>query len=524
MVLDRRAAGLLLHPTSLPGRYGIGDVGPAAHDFVNWLSEAGLSVWQVLPLGPTSFGDSPYQCFSAFAGNPLLVSPDVLAAEGLLTQEDIVPPPFPLAVDYGWVIAWKTDLLRRAHARFAAGGFNALADRYAAFRAREDVAFWLDDYALFMACKDAHNGEPWKTWEPDLRAFQPAAVEAARATHAANIEYHRFAQFLFFDQWDRLRAACRERGITIIGDAPIYVAFDSADTWAHQDLFLVGPDGNPTVVAGVPPDYFSETGQLWGNPIYDWKRMARDDYAWWVARLRSTLALVDVIRLDHFRGFFGYWAVPFGAPTAETGKWVKGPGQKFFASIRKQLGDLPIIAEDLGDITEDVVEGRRKLGLPGMKVLQFAWSPAATDPIATDPNSGFLPYQHDPNQVVYTGTHDNDTTLGWWQNTSTPEERMTMQSYLATDGSAPHWDLMRAAFGSVANTAVIPAQDLLGLGSEARMNFPGRAEGNWCWRLADGQLNRQHAQAIRGLALLYGRAANPPDKAVPLPPKKPKYG
>ncbi|MBX7246444.1 MAG: 4-alpha-glucanotransferase, partial [Candidatus Sumerlaeaceae bacterium] len=353
--------------------------------------------------------------------------------------------------------------------------------------------------------------------------FKSAAVKQARSDYAASIEYHKFMQFLFAEQWQRLKASANERGIEIIGDAPIYVAFDSADTWAHQGLFQLDKDGNPTNVAGVPPDYFSKTGQLWGNPLYDWKKMAKDDYAWWVARMKSTLALVDIIRLDHFRGFMGYWAVPFGAPTAEHGEWVKGPGLKFFEAIKKQLGNLPVIAEDLGEITEDVTDARLALDLPGMKIMQFAWGAAKREPLIPDPNSGFLPHQHEYGTVVYTGTHDNDTTLGWWRNTSTPDERTTMQIYLATDGNAANWDLIRACYMSVANTAVIPAQDILDLGGEARMNFPGRESGNWTWRLAEGQLNHHHSDRMRGMALMYGRSANPPEEAVPAEPKKAEY-
>lgn len=524
MPLDRRLAGLLLHPTSLPGHMGIGDLGPAAYRFLDWLNAAGLAYWQVLPLGPTSYGDSPYQCFSAFAGNPLLVSPDLLQQQGLLGLETILPPEFPPdRVDYGWVIQWKGDLLARAHKRFEAGHFPQVRERFQAFCGRADTRAWLDDYALFMALKDAHRGEPWNTWENEIRAFRPAAVKAARETHKERVEYHRFAQFLFFDQWEQLRKAAHDLGIEIIGDAPIYVAYDSADTWAHQHLFQLGPDGNPTHVAGVPPDYFSRTGQLWGNPLYDWEKMAADGYAWWASRLRSIFAQVDIVRLDHFRGFMGYYSVPFGSPTAETGEWKKGPGAHFFAAMEKAIGKLPIIAEDLGEITVDVTEVRKQFGFPGMAIMQFAWTVGGMDPAVADPNNPFLLHRLTHDLVVYTGTHDNDTTLGWWRESSTLQERTFMQLYLATDGNAANWDLARAAFMSVGNTAVLPAQDVLNLGSEARMNFPGRSEGNWTWRLREGDLNDGNARQMRNMTLLYERNANPPPQAIPNPPKQPPY-
>jgi 4-alpha-glucanotransferase len=524
MPLDRRLAGILLHPTSLPGRFGIGDLGGEAYRFLDWMTEAGLAYWQVLPLGPTSFGDSPYQCFSAFAGNPLLVSPELLAEDGLLTAGEILPPPFPSdRVDYGWVIQWKGQLLRHAHDRFLASPPPEIVAAYDSFRAREDVAKWIDDFALFMACKDVHEGRPWNTWEPDLRSFKPDALSRVRTELADAIEFHRFAQFLFFDQWDSLRAECHKRGVEIIGDAPIYVAYDSADVWAHQDLFLLDNDGNPTHVAGVPPDYFSATGQLWGNPLYDWKRMAKDRYTWWADRMRSVLALVDIVRLDHFRGFMGYWSVPFGSPTAENGKWIRGPGAKFFAALREHLGGLPIIAEDLGEITTDVTEVRLKFELPGMRVMQFAWSVFSLDPLIPDPNDPFLPHRHDRNTVVYSGTHDNDTSLGWWRHSSTPAERMCMQVYLATDGNMANWDLIRASLMSVGNTAIIPAQDFLDLDTEARMNFPGRPEGNWTWRLADEQLSGELAKRVWASTILYERCLNPPDVVRAAEQKKPQY-
>ncbi|MGB9691871.1 MAG: 4-alpha-glucanotransferase [Candidatus Sumerlaeaceae bacterium] len=522
--MDRRLAGILLHPTSLPGPFGIGDLGSQAYRFLEWMQSAGLAYWQVLPLGPTSFGDSPYQCFSAFAGNPLLISPEQLVAEGLLTPEEISPPPFPAhRVDYGWVIQWKRELLQKAFRRFFDDKFTWLREEFVRFAARQDVAKWLDDFALFMACKDSHGGAPWYTWEPELCSFRKSALQKARKQFAELIDYHRFAQFLFFRQWDALRAECHRRGIEMIGDAPIYVAYDSADVWAHQELFLLDEHGTPTHVAGVPPDYFSVTGQLWGNPIYNWKLMERQGFEWWVDRMRSIFALVDIVRLDHFRGFMGYWSVPYGSPTAETGQWVRGPGRKLFEVLKRYLGSLPIIAEDLGEITTDVVAVRKEFGFPGMRVMQFAWSVITTDPFVPDPNNPFMLHHHDANTVVYTGTHDNDTTIGWWRHSSKPEERTCMQLYLATDGNAANWDLIRASFMSVANTAIVPAQDFLGLDSDARMNFPGRAEGNWTWRLTEGQLTHDLARRIWSMLLLYERCAKPPDSVKQARPKEPLY-
>lgn len=524
MALDHRRAGILLHPTSLPGPYGIGDLGPEAIRFLDWVRDAGLAYWQVLPLGPTSFGDSPYQCFSAFAGNPLLVSPELLVEDGLLTQAEAMAPAFPCdRVDYGWVIDWKVKLLRLAHERFYSGISGDLKQRFEEFTSREDVNAWLEDFSLFMACKDAHGGRAWNEWDADLRSRKAKALSRVRTQCADDIHYHRFAQFLFFHQWERIREACRERGIEIIGDTPIYVAYDSSDTWSNQENFRLDKQGLPTHVAGVPPDYFSATGQLWGNPLYDWARMKKDKYAWWIARLKANLALVDALRVDHFRGFMGYYAVPFGASTAEKGNWEKGPGAEFFRVVKEALGGIPIIAEDLGEITSDVHEVREQFGLPGMKILQFAWSVAGMEPVTPDPGNMFVPHRHERNTIVYTGTHDNDTTIGWWRNSSAPHERTCMQTYLATDGNAANWDLIRAAFASVANTAIVPAQDFLGLDTEARMNFPGRSDGNWGWRLLDGQLSLDLCTRVRGMTLLYDRCNNPPESIKPAKPKPPLY-
>ena len=517
MNLDRRLAGVLLHPTSLPGRFGIGDLGPECIRLLDWIRDAGLGWWQVLPLGPTSYGDSPYQCFSAFAGNPMLVSPDLLVADGLLKPLDIEPPPFPHAkIDYGWVIQWKTALLRIAHRNFLRDQPAELVAAYAAFKKRKDIATWLEDYALFRVCKDLHDGKAWDQWDKKLRTRDAAALKKVATANAENVDFHAFAQFLFFSQWERVREAAKKRGVGIIGDAPIYVAYDSSDTWANQDIFMLDKNGLPKAVAGVPPDYFSATGQLWGNPLYDWDVLAERKYDWWISRMQSVFNTVDVVRLDHFRGFMGYWAVKFGEKTAVNGKWMRGPGAPFFAALQRKFKSLPIIAEDLGEITPDVIEVRDKFNLPGMKIMQFAFGVAnTTDPIVPDPGHAFHLHNHTENMVVYTGTHDNDTTMGWWRSGTNPRERAHLQMYLATDGNMANWDLIRASFMSVARTAVIPMQDFLGLGTECRMNFPGKAEANWAWRMTGDQLNWDVARRVRSMALLYQRCANTPPEGLP---------
>ena len=486
-----RASGVLLHPTSLPGPYGIGELGDEARQFLAFLVAAGQKLWQVLPLGPTGYGDSPYQSFSAFAGNPLLISTDRLCRDGLLTPDDLADwPRFPTErVDFGPVIAHKQIVLRRAYARFAATDGAARIARW--------HAPWLDDYALFMALKDHHGGAVWSSWEPALVRRDPAALAAMREVLADDIGFHRFCQFRFFEDWGALKREANARGVRIIGDLPIFVAYDSADAWANQGLFFLDAAGQPSAVAGVPPDYFSATGQLWGNPLYRWEVMARDGYAWWVERLRLALALFDLARIDHFRGFEAYWEIPAGETTAINGRWVSGPNAAFFDAIRAQLGDLPIIAEDLGLITEEVLALRLRFGLPGMAVLQFAPS---------DPSNVYLPHHHERNSVVYTGTHDNDTTRGWWSAT-TDAERAFLQRYLGhpiTEATiAP--TLIRVALGSVARTAIVPLQDVLNLGSEARMNTPGTAGGNWGWRYGAGALTDELAAQLRAWTELYAR-------------------
>lgn len=505
-----RASGVLLHPTSLPGRFGIGDLGPEAWRFVDFLESTGQSLWQVLPLGPTGYGDSPYQCFSAFAGNPLLISLELLVSDGLLAESDLAEvPDFPATqVDYGSVIDFKSRLLRRAYENFEVSpGLPGLEDlRRACQSFASQTAWWLDDYALFRSIKDFHGGCEWTRWDPYLRDREDEALHFFRENHRHEIGLHKFMQFIFFRQWLGIARYANERGVKIIGDIPIFVAHDSADVWAHRELYHLDEAGMPTFVAGVPPDYFSADGQLWGNPLYRWDLMAGDGYKWWIARIRATLGMVDIVRLDHFRGFEKYWAVPAGEKTARNGSWENGPEAEFFEAIRRELGALPIIAEDLGMITSEVRRLRDRFGLPGMQILQFAFSP--------DPGADSLkPYSFVPNSVVYTGTHDNDTTCGWFAASSgstlddeqVNAERELMLRYIGTDGSEINWDLIRLALASVADMAIIPLQDLLGLGSEARMNKPARESGNWGWRFMAEQLTPVISQRLADLTETYGR-------------------
>ena len=505
----RRRAGVLLHPTSLPGPFGVGDLGPAAHAFLDRLAEAGQRVWQVLPLAPTGYGDSPYQALSAFAGNPVLISPEALRDDGWVTQAELDAAPRFLRgeVDYATVGRWKAQLLRRAAERFQAGAPVALREELDAFRAAE--APWLEDVALFLALKARHNGRAWIEWAAPLAGRDPEALAAARKELAPELSAHAFAQWVFARQWGALRARAAARGIELMGDVPIYLAHDSAEVWARRALFRLDGEGRPLAVAGVPPDYFSATGQLWGNPLHDWEVQARDGYAFQVERMRANLRLFDLVRLDHFRGFEAYWEVPAGDPTAERGRWVKGPGAAVFEAMRAALGALPIVAENLGVITPEVEGLRRRFGWPGMAILQFAFG---DDPQART----FLPHAYERDLVAYTGTHDNDTVAGWWSSragvgsTRTERqielERAHARAYLGADGSDMPFTLLRWLYASVAELAMAPMQDLLGLGSEARMNTPGTASGNWRWRMAEGAFGPELARRVRELCEVYERS------------------
>ena len=502
-----RSSGILLHPTSLPGRFGIGELGDEAFAFVDFLKASKQSLWQVLPLGPTGFGDSPYQCFSAFAGNTLLVSPERLLQEGLLKAEDLQSAPqFPEArVDFGNVIKFKNALLEKAFARFLQTTDTSL--RAAFERFSQEAANWLDDYALFRALKDAQGGKSWNEWEPELKRREPSALAAARERLREQILAQKFYQFLFFNQWAALKSYCHEHGVKLVGDIPIFVARDSADVWVNPDQFKLDKDGHPLVVAGVPPDYFSATGQLWGNPIYNWGRMLADGFSWWIERVRANLEIFDIIRIDHFRGFAASWEIPGGDKTAERGQWVAVPGRELFTAIKRALGDLPIIAEDLGVITPDVESLRDGFGLPGMRILQFAFG--------GDTKNLDLPHNYIRNSVVYTGTHDNDTTVGWFKSVAgegstraadqIERERKFCLDYLNSDGTEIHWDFMRALLASVADTAIVPLQDVLGLGTEARMNLPNSAVGNWAWRYKAGALTGEIEERLQKLTHIYGR-------------------
>ncbi len=496
-----RSAGVLAHPTSFPGRYGIGDLGGAAYNFIDFLVKGRQSIWQILPLGPTGYGDSPYQSFSAFAGNPLLISPDKLVEDGFLSSgalEDI--PPFPTdKVDYGWVIDYKNQMLKLAFEQFEQYGLGPKRESFDHFCGRQ--ADWLDDFALFMALKNYHvekDGGVWNTWPEDIAKHKPEAIRWWLQNLAGEIRMHKFLQFLFFNQWLELKAYANDRGIKIVGDIPIFVAFDSADVWANSDLFSLNEDGSPSVVAGVPPDYFSETGQRWGNPLYRWEKMRGNNYDWWTRRLKMSFTQADIVRIDHFRGFDAYWEIPATEPTAVIGKWIKGPGQEFFEAMQRNIGELPLIAEDLGVITAEVIALRERFDFPGMKILQFAFG--------GERNSDFLPHNFDGNCVVYSGTHDNETVRGWFANAG-EDERQHVLSYLNVgSGDNIAWDLTRLGYASVADTAVSTLQDLMNLDNEARMNFPGKPSGNWQWRYEAQMLSDDIAGRLKEMTELYGRA------------------
>ena len=499
-----RSSGVLLHPTSFPGQFGVGDLGPASVDFLDFLAESGQRWWQILPIVPTGSGNSPYQSYSTFAGNPLLISPERMAEAGWLSPDDWADlPAFPEGrVDYDAAIPAKDRLLRRAFANLGGEGPAGLPAFVAA------NADWLEDYALYMALKEHHGGAAWYDWEPGLALRDPGTLADWQGKLDASVRYHRFVQFAFASQWEALREECRSRGVLILGDLPIFVALDSADVWACPHLFCLDERGRPTVVAGVPPDAFApETGQLWGNPLYHWPAHAEDDYAWWVARIRAQLNKVDMVRLDHFRGLEAYWEVPADAETAAAGRWVAGPGVAFFEAVRDALGELPLVAEDLGVITEGVTALRDRFHLPGMRVLQFG--------LEGTPGTEFhLPYSFVPHCFAYTGTHDNDTTVGWFRrqpsgdpDTGSDHEarRAFARKVVGSSGDGVHWDVIRAALGSVADTVIVPMQDLLGLGEEARMNVPGRATGNWSWRLREGEVTPEVRSLLAELTAVTGR-------------------
>ncbi|MEO8877422.1 MAG: 4-alpha-glucanotransferase [Polyangiaceae bacterium] len=510
-----RSSGILLHPTSLPGPHGSGDLGPEAHAFVDFLASAKQSHWQMLPIAPPGYGESPYSAQSAFAGSPWLISLDALAAAGLIAESAITnPPEFPAdRVDFESMSAHREKHLREAHRAFSASAKNQKA--LDAFWNREEA--WLDDFTLFRALKRKHGGAAWTTWAVPYRSRDANALDQARRDLASDIAFEAFLQFCFAEQWTALHTYARSKGVALIGDIPIFVAHDSADVWQNQNDFFLEPSGEPTFISGVPPDYFSRTGQRWGNPLYRWKRLKKSGFAWWVARFRAMLARFDLIRIDHFIGFQRYWRIPGTDATAEHGQWMKGPGTAFFQTVKDQLGVLPMIAEDLGAVTPAVLALRDHFHLPGIKIFQFAFG--------TDPNApAFLPHNYPRNAVVYTGTHDNDTAVGWFGDpgsengtrtaVETQTERDAMLRYLGPGDDEIHWRMIRAAMASVANLSIFPVQDVLGLGSEARMNRPGEEAGNWSWRMKPGALGNMHAERLADLTTTYERTPAPKKKAA----------
>lgn len=493
-----RTSGILLHPTSLPGQFGIGTLGKEAYKFVDFLVESGQKLWQVFPLGPTGYGDSPYQCFSAFAGNPLLIDLEKLCEEKLLSESDLKSSEVfnENAVDFGKVINFKMPILKKAFSTFSSKA-SAL-DKIKFENFCENNSIWLPDYALFMALKEHFGGKPWIEWDADIKLREEKALEYYTNHLKEKIEFQNFIQYLFFKQWAEIKAYANRNFIKIVGDIPIFVAFDSADAWANSDMFLFDEERKPVKVAGVPPDYFSATGQLWGNPLYNWEKLDATGYKWWIDRVKANLVVSDIIRIDHFRGFAAYWAVPFGETTAINGEWVAAPGKELFRAIEKALGTLPIIAEDLGLITPDVIDLRDTFNFPGMKILQFAFD--------SGEENDYLPHTYDKNCVVYTGTHDNDTVLGWYQKAKA-EDKKFVQDYLnvTCDDKNVANEFIRAAWASTAVIALAPLQDVLGLGSETRINTPGVAAGNWMWRYKSTQLTSDVAANLRKITKTYFR-------------------
>ena len=493
-----RSSGILFHPTSLPGKYGIGTLGKEAYAFIDFLKKSRQKLWQIFPLGPTGYGESPYQSFSSFAGNPYLIDFDLLIEAHLLSEEDLRDVFFgdnEEYIDYGAIYNQKYPLLRKAYENFKSSDNHEMRENLEHFK-RENAS-WLNDYSLYFSLKNHFNGLPWNEWAHDIKNREHGAMEHYKNELADDIEYHNFIQFLFFKQWGDVKRYANENGIKIIGDIPIFVAADSSDAWANPEIFLFDEERKPVKVAGVPPDYFSATGQLWGNPLYNWQKLKETNYSWWVERVRANLSTCDIIRIDHFRGFEAYWAVPYGDDTAINGQWEPGPGIDLFNAIKSQLGELPIIAEDLGLMTQGVIDLREATGFPGMKILGFAFD--------SGEENDYLPHTYTKNCVVYTGTHDNDTLIGWFQKAK-EEDRQFARDYLnSRSDDEIHWDAIRGAWSSVANMAISPVQDFLGLGSEARINTPGVAAGNWQWRLRHGVLTDELAERIAKLTRVYSR-------------------
>lgn len=497
--MNKRSSGILLHLTSLPGREGIGTMGKNAFAWIDFLRETGQQLWQILPLGPVAYGNCPYQCFSAFAGNPLLIDLHQLEEAGLHQGKELQNiPRFDIRqVDFDKVTRWKMPLLKKAFLRFRDGERRRFEGEYARFC--DEHNWWLADYALFMALREALEDKPWQQWPEDIRRREPAALVRYREKLDEACAFHCFLQFFFFRQWQALREYARQNGVRIIGDVPLYVAGDSVDVWANTGIFLLDSDLNPVKVAGVPPDYFSTTGQLWGSPVYDWESLRHQEHHWWLARIHFNLSMFDQVRIDHFRGLEAFWSVPAGEETAIHGEWVAAQGAEMLGILRKQLGDFPLIAEDLGIITPEVERLRDRFNMPGMKVLQFAFT--------SDESNEHLPHNYTVNSVVYTGTHDNDTAWGWLHEAPEKEKKFAMK-YLKSYQWQPVWGLIEMAWASVACMAVTPLQDLLELGAEARMNIPGIAQGNWGWRFRWDQIRGKHRRFLREITGKYNRQAS----------------
>ncbi|MEO0509590.1 MAG: 4-alpha-glucanotransferase [Verrucomicrobiota bacterium] len=493
--LDKRASGVLLHISSLPSDTGVGNFGAAAYRFVNFLKDAKVKIWQICPLGPTGFGDSPYQCFSAFAGNPYFIDLEPLLLDGLITSEDLLPLNrlSTEKVEYGYLYENFWRVIEKAYENFAASGAKSVSDYGTVQAFQKAQAFWLNDYALFMALKAQNNGQCWLEWPATSRDYTKAKKKRKTKALKTAIDAQVFFQYLFHSQLEQLRNYAGQNGIELLGDVPIFVALDSSDVWSNPELFQLDEDLHPTAVAGVPPDYFSEDGQLWGNPLYDWDKHLETGFSWWIERMKANLAFYDIIRIDHFRGFESFWSVPAGAKTARNGQWVKCPGIELFQAIRQACPDAKIVAEDLGVITHEVDALRRQTGLPGMAVLQFAFGGGNDSP--------YLPHNVSSNTVIYSGTHDNDTTVGWYEGE--PEHvKEHVRRYICVSGEDIAWDFIRAAMKSRANLSVVPLQDIMRLGAEARLNTPGAAMGNWQWRYSDEQLEQTISQSLPALQQL----------------------
>jgi len=490
----RRSSGILMHITSLPSKHGIGSLGQEAYNFVRFLKESGQSFWQVLPLGPTSYGDSPYQSLSTFAGNTLLIDLGELQKKQLLRKKDFKKRNFgkdSAIVDFEKVRKEKTEILRIAFSR-AKKSHKKQLELFA--KANQS---WLKDYTLFMALKQHHDLRPWQEWAKPFRDRQAKALQNARKEHADEILFWTFTQYLFYRQWNNLKEFANKNGVEIIGDIPIYVAEDSADVWANPKLFLLDKKNKPICVSGCPPDAFSVDGQLWGNPIYNWELMEKQGYKWWINRIRAIFSMFDVVRIDHFRGFEAYWSIPGDSETASTGEWVKGPAIKLFDAIKKDLGDLRVIAEDLGFLTQEVIDFKNETGFPGMKILEFAFD--------SKEESNYLPHAYDTNCFVYTGTHDNDTVMGWFEHTPKADVRKAKNYLQLSKKEGYHWGFIRGAWSSVAVVAIAQMQDFLGLGTKSRMNIPSTIGGNWIWRMQPNQLTKKLTKRTKKMTKLYGR-------------------